>query len=286
MRRDVSLTDKLRMVRKVTGDKFSSAAGYDLRKGLSKRRQKTVEKYFEMLVELTARPHQVITPPKGAKREVFEFTGQKKHPRFAKAFVHVPDPAASYTYELDRSRPKGSRFVVVNEQTGERMWHIPPEVFLELDPELYEDGEEPDAGFFEDVIRTYGERGEVYVIQAGNYHMWGTAGTPSTVADQLARLFKDYGAGNFNDRDPNSHWVGNWFRGVEVFGDASDFAPYFDERVKAKARRDAERQTAHPFQKIRRLKSGDIGIFERGRLAQVIRSETIPAPKGGRRRRR
>lgn len=271
------------MVRRFTGDRFGSAKGYDLRKGLSKARTRTVEKYYEMLVELTSRPHQVITPPKGAKRETFEFTGQRRHPRFTKAIVHVPDPNASYTFEIDRSRPRGSRFVLVNEQTHERMWHIPAEIFVdtaaEYEADIYAEGEEPDGSFFAEVIREYGA-GEVYVIQAGNYHMWGAAGSPDTVGDKLARLFKDYGAGNFNASDRSSHWIGNWFRGVEVFGDAYDFEPYFAERVEAKARRDAERHTSHPFQKIRRLKSGDLGVFERGQLQQVIPSATIPPLKG------
>lgn len=277
------------MVRRFTGDRFSGAKGYDLRKGLSKARTRTVEKYYEMLVELTSRPHQVVKPPKGAKREAFSFTGQSRHPRFEKAIIHTPDPGASYSFEIDRSRPRGSRFVLVNDQTQERLWHIPASVFedvaAEYEADIFAEGEEPDGSFFADVIREYGA-GEVYVIQAGNYHMWGAAGTPDTVGDKLAELFRDYGAGNFDPNDRSSHFVGNWFRGVEVYQDARDFEPYFSARVEAKVRRDQERRTSHPFQKIRRLKSGDLGVFERGQLQQVIPSATIPPLKGGRKRKR
>lgn len=287
VRRDVSLSDKLRTIRRVTGKAFSTERGYDLRKGISKARARTIDKYYEMLVELTARPHQVITPPKGAKREAFEFTGQKKHPRFTKAFVHTPDPDAAYRYELDRARPKGSRFVQVNRITGERMWHIPAEVFIDVAAEYGEDifaeGEEPDGSFFSEVIREYGEDGEVYVIQNGNYHMWGTAGTPDSVGDELAKLFRNYGAQMFNERDRNSHWIGNWFRGVEVFSDAYDFQPYFEDRVRAQARR-AEARGSTSTQKIRRLKSGDIGLFDRGRLIQTIPSSSVKPTRPTRRR--
>lgn len=221
-----------------------------------------------MILELTARPHKIITPPKGGKRETFEFTGQIHHPKFVKAIVHLPDPEARYTFSLDKSRPKGSRFVMTNRRTREKAWHIPAKVFLDENEHLYDEDEDIDPTFFEDVLTEYGERGEVYLIEAGEFHMWGSAGSIERVADKLSDLFKQYSAGNFDHTDKNSHFIGNWFRGVQVYSDAMDFRPYLEDRVRAEAKRLEERHLT-AFTKHRVLKSGDIGTFYQGRLIDV-----------------
>lgn len=272
------LSEKLKIVRQFTGDRFSAAKGYDLRKGVSKARARTISKYFDMVMELTSRPHKIIVPARGAKRETMEYTGQIHHPKFVKAIVHTPDPAARYSFSIDKTRPKGSRFILTNRRTKEKSWHIPARVFLDENEFLYDEDEDIDPQFFADVIVEYGERGEVYVIEAGDFHMWGAAGHVERVSNKLADLFKQYGAGNFDPFDKNSHHIKNWFRGVQVYGDARDFSPYLDNRVRAEAKRIQERGIS-PFTKIRGLRSGDIGVFYQGQLRDVIKRQDIPGLK-------
>ena len=268
----------LETVRRYTGDRFSAAKGYDLRKPLSRRRVKTIEKYFSMVEELTSRPHRVITPRKGEKKETFAFTGQDSHPRFTKAIVVIPDATQSYRFEIDKSRPKGSQFTIINKRTKERMFHIPAELFVE---EFYEqsdgddlwDHEEIDPAFFEDVLDEYAERGGVMMIEAGEYHMWGSAGHPRRIAEKLSSLFKQYGASNFDQFNKNSHWIGNWFRGVQVFGDAQA-GVYATERFYHELKRLEDRygDRANQFmgRKIRPMSNGRIGEFYQGELQGSI----------------
>lgn len=269
------LTDKLRALRRYTGDRFSPARGYDARKPLSRSRKRTIERYYTQLVELTSRPHKVITPPRGAKREAFEFTGQVHFPKFVKAILHTPDPDAKYTFEIDKTRPKGSRFIVINQRTREKSWHIPAAVFLEQNPDLYDEDQDTPPEFFEEIIYEYAENGEVYLIESGDYYMWGSAGTPQSVSEKLSDLFKQYGAGNFDVTDKNSHFIGNWFRGIQVFQDARDLRPYLEDRVRHEAERIKERGIP-AFTKYRVLKSGAIGTFYRGKLVNVARAVRRP----------
>lgn len=222
-----------------------------------------------MILELTARPHKIIVPVKGTKKETFEFTGQNKHPKFVKAIIHTPDPNARYIFAIDKTRPKGSRFTVINRRTHERSWHVPARVFLDENENLYDEDEEIPAEFFEDVLTEYAERGEVYLIEAGEHHMWGSAGHIPRVAEKLSDLFKQYGAGNFDATDRNSHFIGNWFRGVQVFSDARDFMPYAQDRIRAEAKRLTE-YGLDPFTKFKILKTGAIGRFYKGQLVQTF----------------
>lgn len=259
-------------MRRFTGDRFSAAKGYDLRKPMSRARMRTIGKYFDMITELTSTPHKIIIPAKGTKRETFEFTGQIHHPKFVRAIIRVPDPEARYSFGIDRERPKGSRFVMINRRTRERSWHIPAAVFLDENENLYDEDEDVAPEFFEAVLEEYAERGEVYLIEAGDFHMWGSAGHIRRVSEKLSDLFKQYGAGNFDPFDKNSHFVGNWFRGIQVYSDARDFRPYLEDRVAAEGRRLQERGLA-PFTHFRILRSGAIGRFYQGRLM-----ETLPGP--------
>lgn len=269
------LSHKLRSIRRFTGDRFSAAKGYDGRKALSRSRLRTINRYFVMVQELTGRPHKVIVPPKGGKREAFEYTGQAHHPKFTKAIVHISDPVASYSFALDKTRPKGSRFVVTNRRTREKSWHIPAAVFLDENELLYDEDEEIDPTFFADVLEEYAERGEIYLIEAGDYHMWGSAGSIERVSEKLSDLFKQYGAAHFDHTDKNSHFIGNWFRGVQVYSDARDFRPYFEDRIKAEAKRVKERGL-EPFTRHRVLKSGAIGTFRHGKLVNVVQAVRRP----------
>jgi hypothetical protein len=284
-----SLADKLKIVRKYTGDRFGAGRGYDLRKPMSKARQRTIGKYFDMVTELTSTPHKIIEPARGTKRETFEFTGQIHHPKFTKAIIRIPDPTARYTFSIDKTRPKGSRFTVINRRTREKSWHIPAAVFLDENENLYDEDEDIDPDFFESVLEEYAERGEVYLIEAGDFHMWGSVGSIERVSGKLSELFKQYGAGNFDQFDKNSHFIGNWFRGVQVYSDARDFRPYLEDRVAHEVNRLTERygNDAGNFRgrHFRILKSGAIGEFYQGRLIGTIQP-TAPAttPKKPRRR--
>lgn len=239
---------------------------------MSKSRLRTIDKYFNLILELTDRPHRIYRPKKGEKREAFEFTGQKSHPRFTVAIVPVPIENDPYTFYLDKSRPKGSRFVMQNRRTRERSWHIPAEVFVDEDPELFDDDADIDPGFFEAVLEQYAEQGprHTYVIEAGEYHMWGASGRIPKVSAKLADLFKEYGSDRFDRFDKNSHWIGNWFRGVQVYTNPDEFATYAMRQAEKKATYLRERPGLDPFTKYRALKSGDIGMFVRGKLTQVV----------------
>lgn len=291
---NVNLADKLRTVRRFTGDKFSAARGYDARKRMHPNRIRTIESYFELIGELTSTPHMVMVPPRGGKKETFLATGQKGFPRFTKAIIHVPDPSAKYDVYIDKSRPAGSRFVMENRRTHERIWRIPSEFFLYQDRQLYDQDNDIPPEFFNHIIRDYGQ-GEVYVIEAGEYHMWGSTGTPypesgrewDSIGGKLSDLFKSYGAGNFDEFDRNSSWIGNWFRGVQVYSDAQDFAPYFENRVRARAEYLARAPRENPRMKIRILKSGDVAEFESGRITRVHSYTSLKRLQGrGKRKRR
>lgn len=260
-------------MRRFTGDKFSAKRGYDLRKPLSKARARTINKYFTMIEELTSRPHKIIVPPKGTRKEIFEFTGQKSHPRFSRAIVTIPDPNVSYTWEIDKSQPKGSQFVLINKATKERLWHIPAEMFDAKYEENFGeniwDEEELSPQFFADVLEEYAAQDQVYMIEAGEFHMWGTAGHIGRVSEKMAELFKQYSHDRFDRYDSNSNWIGNWFRGVQVYGMASA-GSYIDDRlnheVKRLQERYGDRASDMMFRKTRVLKDGSVAEFYQGKV--------------------
>lgn len=264
---------KLAEVRKVTGDKFSAKKGYDLRKPLSRRRIKTIEKYYDALIELTRVPHKEYVPRKGEKSEAFSYTGQTSYPRFDRAFIPILDPEIKTAYVLDKNRPKGSRFVVVNKSNGQTFYHIPAETFLAVqDEDLEAEGLEPED-YFEDVLREYADDAQLFLINANSAYMWGSSGQHSSIASKIAELFRNYGSDNFNRNDPNSSHFSNWFNGVTAFTRAADAYPLIRERYLHNEKRKEERHIQTDAN-IRVLKSGDIGWFEKGRLIR-----TLPYPK-------
>lgn len=271
------LADKLRTVRRFTGDKFSAARGYDARKPMSKARARTIARYYEAIKELTGRAHMLVTPKRGEKREMFEFTGQARFPRFVKAIIVKPIAADPYTYTVDKTRPKGSRFILVNKRTRERSWHIPAHVFLDENEALYDPDADIEPQFFEDVLNEYAVQGPntAYMIEAGDYHMWGSAGDIPTVSAKLSELFKNYGSDIFDADDKSSHFIGNWFRGIQVFTE-HESRTYREERANAAVTRirefnkQAGRQVRQYGQSFRVLKSGDIGEFVFGKLVRII----------------
>lgn len=276
---------KLEAIRAVTGGYFSAKNGYDLRKPLSKRRQKTIEKYYEVLVDLTSRPHVEYRPRKGEKTEAFSYTGQKHTPKFDRAFVHKVDPDASLQFVLDKNRPKGSRFISYNKKTGQSYYHVPASAFIAFeDDDLEEAGEEVED-FYEDVLREYAEDAELFLINAGNNYMWGSSGQHEAVAKKVADLFRNYGAGNFDPGDKNSHYYGNWFNGVTAFTRAADAYPLIAERYRANERRKEERHIMTD-DKIRVLSSGDLGLFRNGRLIRTVKRGDVEPYAGKPKRRR
>lgn len=287
------LSDKLRIVRKFTGHRFGPGRGYDARKSLSRSRQRTINKYYEIVRELTDRPHKIIVPKKGQKRETFSFTGQLHMPKFVKAIIVVPDAGAQYKFFMDKQRPKGSRFTMINRRTGEKSWHIPASAFLDENELLYEEDQDNPPEFFQAVLEEYAVGGQVYMIEAGEYHMWGSAGTVETISQKISELFKQYSAGVFDANDANSHFVGNWFRGIQVYS-PTEAAVYMGERAEHEAKRIREfneKAGGNVMQfgrRFRLLKSGDIGEFVFGKLVHVHHplTTTVVASKDRRRKSR
>lgn len=241
---------------------------------MSKVRGRTINRYYEAILELTSRPHKLYVPKRGEKREAFEYTGQKHLPRFTKAIIGTPDDSARYTFGLDKYRPKGSRFTVTNRRTRERSWHIPAHVFLDENEHLYDSDIDIDPEFFRAIIEEYAVKGQVYMIEAGDFHMWGDSGEPAHVAKKLATLFKQYGAGNFDPFDRNSHFIGNWFRGIQVFGQ-DDAVLYHGERQRFNKHRTTE-WGLRPQEHFRELRSGDIAHFYRGKIIHIYKRADIP----------
>jgi len=265
---------KLEAVRAVTGDAFSARKGYDLRKPLSKRRIKTIEHYYEVLLDLTSRSHVVYTPKKGEKMEAFEFTGQTGMPRFTKAFVHKVDPDAQMAFVVDKTRPKHSRFVAFNRKNGQAHYNVPASAFIdEQDDDLEAQGIDP-GEHYADILREYAPDAEMFMIAAGPHYMWGSAGQHEMVGQKVADLFRSYGAGQFDPGDKNSHYFGNWFNGVKAYTRAQDAFPYMRERVRADTIRREERHITTP-EKYRVLRSGDIGVFLNGRLIRSVPSAKV-----------
>jgi hypothetical protein len=282
-----SLKAKLDVIRRFTGNKFSAANGYDLRKPLSKRRVKTIERYYQEVMRLTSRDYQTFVPKKGWKKEAFEFTGQRGFNYFQKAIIQKPDPEANYTFELDKSRPKGSRFIMYDRKRGEKIWHIPASAFWEIeDDEIYGDPDELSA-FYSDVLDEYAEEAEIYMIQNGDYHMWGSAGGRDKVAQKIADLMKQYGSDNFDPNDKHSHHIDNWFSGVTAYARVEDVWPYITERSAAFIERNRERGTDGRL-KARILRNGNFGAFIDGRLEyQVSPVGAAPVtPRGQKRKHR
>ena len=277
------LAEKLQLIRRFTGNRFSAARGYDARKPLSRRRQKTIDKYHGLISDMLARPHVVMTPKKGTKKEVFEYTGQAGYSYFQKAIIHTPDPEASVTFGIDKSRPKGSRFIVTNKRSGERSWHVPAKPFWDVNDEQDAENEDLDPFFFEDILQQYAEDAETFLIQAGDHYMWGSAGGHAHVAGKLADLFKQYGSQNFDPWDRQSHHIGNWFRGVTAYASLNDVFPFIRQKAndRYKARQDAGLDP-NTNVKVRVMRDGSLGRFENGKLDFKFRAEdAVPVRAAG-----
>lgn len=258
----------LRLIRPYTGKNFSTAKGYNGSKRASVRRARTVARYAHVTEELLSRDHVVYVPPKPAKREAFIYTGQEDFRQFTKAIVFRPSKAAKLKFEIDQDRPEGSRFVVTNRKTGETSWHIPDTPFWDILPEYDEELEDFNPEHFERVLRDHAEDGDTFMIQAGDHHMWGSAGNLEKVGEKLADLFKQYGDSYHDAANSNSHNIRNWFRGITVYSRDEELRPYLHERGEERVRalRAAELPVHNYTIRLRLLKNGDIGLYIGGRL--------------------
>lgn len=235
------ILDALRLVRRFTGDAFKSDRGYDARKPLNFGRRMAVLKYADKIRELTSQPFDIYSPKRGEKTEAFEYTGQKGYRKFTYALVPKVNAASKQSYAIDRDRPKGSRFTVIDRASGQRYYHIPGRLFVQgidgilssndfiewLDTMGYGDPSDMDVDELEDLhdeylIDTYGEDAEFFIIQAGDSYMWSSGGDRRTIKGKIQGIKEKYGDAYFNAANPNSNHYSNWFRGVLAFTDRFD----------------------------------------------------------------
>lgn len=268
----------LTYVRRYTGDHFTSKNGYDARKPLNFGQRMAILKYAEKIDELLSKPVTEYRPKRGEKTEAFEYTGQKGFRFFDVALVHTPDTSAEFEFKLDKSRPKGSRFVPTNKKTGQRYYHIPAKVFLDPD-NLPDDFNEwlTEQGIWVDdlsedelnayIIQFYAEDAEFYLIQAGESYMWGAGGGADAVAAKVSLILNNYGPSMFAANDRKSSYYGNWFRGVTGFTNRFDIVPSIGEAQRRRRERAAKYKISVD-RKWRQLKDGSFGLFENGRMIE------------------
>lgn len=259
-----NIRKQIEEVRRFTGDAFTSKNGYDLRKPLNFGRRMAVLKYYRKIEELISGPYQEYRPrTKQEKRSAFEYTGQNGYNKFSKAIISKISPSHDYTFSVDKSRPRGSQFVVTDKVSGQRYYHISAQVLLNAEEEAHENGENPNE-YIEAVIEQYAEDANFFLIQAGESYMWGSAGGAEQVADKISLILQNYGASMFQANDKRSSYYGNWFRGVTAFTRRQDAYPL----IAAGLRKKRERMEQYHLgeSKFRRLKDGSIGEFRNGAL--------------------
>jgi len=276
------IAEKLRTVRRYTGDAFSAARGYSLNKKLNFGQRMAVERYFQKIMELTAKETVTYIPKRGEKTEAFAYTGQTGWRKFKYAIIHKPDRNAKLSFSIDKTRPRGSRFVVTNRLTGQRYYHIPSAAFLwfedmqlpapltdwlkaqDIDPTTLNEEE-----FYQLVIEFYAEDAEFFLIQAGESYMWGAGGGPEQVAKKIATIINNYGEALFDASNPNSSYYGNWFRGVTGFTNRFDaFEGISEAMAKRRAWREKYKVRTPENTTYRTLSDGSIGVFVDGVYTQ------------------
>lgn len=275
-----NVPEKLALIRPFTGDNFKPVKGYDARKPMSLKRLKIINKYYHTTTDLTSRSYDIIVPKSRDKKEVFNYSGQVGFNKFVKAIIHTPDKEASYEFAIEPERPEGSRFVTRNKRTGETSWHIPPEAFEDNTGEFDQDNEHQDAEFIQQVLEDYAQDANVFLINAGDFHMWGSAGGAHNVANKIAQLRKQYGGDYFNPYDKNSHHIDNWFRGVTAYSASESVGAYIEERAIARAKRlhDKGLPITMTVFRLRLLQDGSIGLYIDG--YQIMRFTVDNLPLG------
>jgi hypothetical protein len=253
-----------------------------------------VKKYFDKIQELTNVETQVYTPKRGEKTEAFAYTGQTGYRKFTKAIVRKISPAQKLTFKVDKTRPRGSRFVVTDKTTGRIFLNIPARLFEPdyYEPEFYDwvaelfgFGETDDAVdyiqtippddanelYSEYILETYAGDAEFFLINAGESYIWGAGGDRKSIARKIRKYKEQYSATNFDVNDKNSHYYGNWLRGVTGFGSRFDVLDRIGE-AQAKRRAFRDKFKMESGVNYRRLKNGLIGEFRNG---QLVRSFSI-----------
>lgn len=249
--------EQLRAIRRFTGEAFSRERGYDARKKPNFGQRMAVLKYARKLDELMSRPVVFYKPKRGEKTAAFEYTGQRGYNKFDTAIVHKPNDAADLEFGIDRSRPKGSRFVVTDRRNGQQYIHIPANAFLTVDPSEYAA-----------IIREYAPDAEFFMIEAGENYMWGAGGGAQKVGEKIKQILEQYGSNMFDANDHNSsHWR-NWFRGVTGFTDHRDALAHIEVRHAAEKAFNAKYKIPENALKVKRRtsKHGRIALFANGRF--------------------
>lgn len=215
---------QLKKIRAFTGETFTPAKGYAINRKPNFGQRMTVMRYFNKIEELTARPYMTYKPKRGEKTEVFGYTNQIGWRKFNIAIVPQFNPRAELVPVFDKSRPRGSHFMVVDKRpgSGQRMVIIPAKAFVNwnegLDPDT-------DTSFYEAVIEQYAEDASFFLIQNGSNFMYGSGGQKRDIANKLKSLMNNYSATMFNPNDKNSHFIGNWFKGIYAFTNRYDAQP-------------------------------------------------------------
>ena len=253
------LAAKLRLVRAFTSG-FEASAGYHAGRKMSGGKARAVDLYFDRIKMLQAKPTQSYTPKPHERREAFEYTGQTGFRKFKKAIVYKPDVKATYEFEIEKTRPVGSQFVAVNKKTRQRFYHIPAKAFADdLDLEGVELSE-----FYQQVLEDYAADAELYIIQAGESYMWGSAGSQDAVAEKIALIKQNYSSRLFDANKKSSSYYGNWFKGVTAFTDRFDV---LDDIGRGRRNQRLYREKYHLGEgRVRRFKDGSLALMVDGEI--------------------
>jgi len=187
-------------------DGFKGADGYDLRhhyKDVSQYKRKKLQRYYELIHDLTSRTHEVKRPRnKKRLRSLQEFA---RHPEFPKglkvAFLPSADPDDKQKIIYDKKTQKVKRVI-------EKGTIVRREVPFDHDLLI----EDPSAAVQEVINKAKGKR---YLIQAGEFDIPSLLSSDHrTLLDNVTKLMNKYGATDHNPDDSNSSYYENWMHGV------------------------------------------------------------------------
>lgn len=213
--------DDLRILRRYTGDYFTAQNGYNFRKPLTKARQRTVIRYLDKIRELTLGHYAIVTPERGQKRELFQYTTQTGYAKFKVALVKTPKKTKTEVI-FDKSRPRGDRISINYPRLKQREVKITKEhilYFLSID----------DKEQFVEFIEQQAPDANTFLINTEGGSMWArTAGDPEAVADIVFELAEKYGT-QFFSRNAYSHFD-NWIESISCFTNDAEASRYIAER--------------------------------------------------------
>lgn len=232
-----------------------------------------VLKYFKKIQELSTYDTITYTPKRGEKKEVFSATNQLGYKKFTKAIIHKTNPNAKLKVTIDRTRPKGSRMVLVDtrRESLQRYYEIPAKPIIEASLEAEKNGDDPEE-YIREVLEQYAEDAEFYLIRSGDYFIWKGADGLGYTADKLAELMQNYGAQYFDPHDKNSSYFHNWFRGITAFTSRFDAHEHIKEAAtrEARYREKAGYKFHERHDKERILRDGSTAKFRQGKFVEII----------------